>query len=120
MKKYKMTETDSCPRCGLIETTKHLLLECVHAKNMTKIGKSCEFVNNFEEVVKSCNSQGITIVKMKIIQQLIQIERPMKWDQDKLHTIMCRQQTSGLSTAVVRLPLGILSVWPVDGRRRAR
>jgi hypothetical protein len=96
MKKYKMTETDSCPRCGLIETTKHLLLECVHAKNiwslyntlMTQIGKSCELVNNFEEVVKSCNSPEISIVKVKIIQQLIQIERPMNWDQDKLHTII--------------------------------
>jgi hypothetical protein len=96
MKKYKMTETDSCPRCGLIETTKHLLLECVHAKNiwslyntlMTQIGKSCELVNNFEEVVKSCNSPEISIVKVKIIQQLIQIERPMNWDQEKLHTII--------------------------------
>ncbi len=91
-----MTETDSCPRCGLIETTKHLLLECVHAKNirslyntlMTQIGKSCELVNNFEEVVKSCNSPEISIVKVKIIQQLIQIGRPMNWDQDKLHTII--------------------------------
>jgi hypothetical protein len=96
MKKYKMTETDSCPRCGLIETTKHLLLECVHAKNicslynnlMTQIGKSCELVNNFEEVVKSCNSPEISIVKVKIIQQLIQIEIPMNWDQDKLHSII--------------------------------
>jgi hypothetical protein len=96
MKKYKMTETDSCPRCGLIETTKHLLLECVHVRKiwslynslMTQIGKSCELVNNFEEVVKSCNSPEISIVKVKVIQQLIQIERPMNWDQDKLHTII--------------------------------
>ncbi len=96
MKKYKMTETDSSPRCGLIETTKHLLLECVHAINiwslyntlMIQIGKSCELVNNFEDLVKSCNSPEISIVKVKIIQQLIQIERPMNWDQDKLHTII--------------------------------
>jgi hypothetical protein len=27
MKKYKMTQTDECPRCGLIETAKHLLWE---------------------------------------------------------------------------------------------
>jgi hypothetical protein len=48
-----------------------LLLECVHAKNiwslynnlMTQIGKSCELVNNFEEVVKSCNSPEISIFK---------------------------------------------------------
>jgi hypothetical protein len=55
---------------------------------MTQIGKSCELVNNFEEVVKSCNSPEISIVKVKVIQQLIQIERPMNWDQDKLHTII--------------------------------
>ena len=55
---------------------------------MTQIGKSCELVNNFEEVVKSCNSPEISFVKVKIIQQLIQIERPMNWNQDKLHTII--------------------------------
>ena len=55
---------------------------------MTQIGKSCELVNNFEDLVKSCNSPEISIVKVKVIQQLIQIERPMNWDQDKLHTII--------------------------------
>jgi hypothetical protein len=30
-----------------------------------------------------------------------------------------QRKMSGPSTADIRLPLGILSVWPVDGRRRA-
>jgi hypothetical protein len=47
MKKYTMTVTDECPRCGITETSKHLLYECAHVRNiwslfnnlMSKIGK---------------------------------------------------------------------------------
>jgi hypothetical protein len=34
MKKYRMTVTDECPRCGITETSKHLLWECAHVKNI--------------------------------------------------------------------------------------
>jgi hypothetical protein len=34
MKKYKMTQTDKCPRFGQTETTNHLLWECEHVKNI--------------------------------------------------------------------------------------
>jgi hypothetical protein len=34
MKKYNMTPTDECPRCGEKEDMKHLLWECIHAKQI--------------------------------------------------------------------------------------
>jgi hypothetical protein len=92
MKKYRMTVTDECPRCGMTETSKHLLWECAHVKNiwslfnnlMTQIENDQECVNNYQEVFQTCDFPAISIVKVKIIQALIQIERPMNWNNEKL------------------------------------
>jgi hypothetical protein len=92
MKKYRMTETDECPRCNMTETTKHLLWECIHVKriwrlfndlmNCSENGQEC--VNNYENVFQTCELPAVSIVKAKIIQALIQIERPMNWNREKL------------------------------------
>ena len=92
MKKYRMTKDDECPRCNMTETTKHLLWECIHVKiiwrlfndlmNCTENGQEC--VNNYENVFQTCELPAISIVKAKIIQALIQIERPMNWNREKL------------------------------------
>jgi len=92
MKKYRMTKDDECPRCNMTETTKHLLWECIHVKiiwrlfndlmNCTENGQEC--VNNYENVFQTCELPAISIVKAKIIQALIQIERPINWNREKL------------------------------------
>jgi hypothetical protein len=92
MKKYKMTVTDECPRCNMTETSKHLLWECTHVKNiwslfndlMNHIKNGHECVSNYEDVFQTCEMPAVTIVKAKIIQALIQIERPINWDRDRL------------------------------------
>jgi hypothetical protein len=92
MKRYKMTVTDECPGCGITETSKHLLYECVHVKNiwslfnnlMTQIGNVQQCVNNYEDVFQTFDPPAISIVKAKIIQALIQIERPTNWNREKL------------------------------------
>ena len=96
MKKYKMTEDDLCPRCGRIETTRHLIWECSHVRNiwnlfnnlMTQISNSQESVNKYEDVFQTCERPGTSIVKTKIIQELVQIERPKNWNREKLLTIV--------------------------------
>jgi hypothetical protein len=92
MKKYKMTVTDECPRCNMTETSKHLLWECTHVKNiwslfndlMNHIKNGHECVSNYEDVFQTCEMPAVTIVKAKIIQALIQIERPINWDRERL------------------------------------
>ena len=92
MKKYKMTVTDECPRCNMSETSKHLLWECTHVKNiwslfndlMNHIKNGHECVSNYEDVFQTCEMPAVTIVKAKIIQALIQIERPINWDRERL------------------------------------
>jgi hypothetical protein len=92
MKKYKMTVTDKCPRCNMTETSRHLLFDCVHVKNiwslfnnlMTQIRNGQECVNNYEDVFQACELSAINILKAKLIQALIQIERPLNWNREKL------------------------------------
>jgi hypothetical protein len=86
-----MTETDNCPRCGLTETTKHLLWECVHAKKiweyfnqLTQDGN----VSSYEDVFRVNNEYGTVLIKIKTIQELIQIERPKNWTMEKFSEII--------------------------------
>jgi len=51
---------------------------------MTEIENDQECVNNCREVFQTCDLPAISIVKLKIIQALIQIERPMNWNYEKL------------------------------------
>jgi hypothetical protein len=90
MKRFKMVEDDKCSRCGKQETTFHLLWECEHVqkiwsffnKLMSNINNISESINNYSDIFKSNKEAATTIIKIKIIQELIQIERPMNWNWD--------------------------------------
>jgi hypothetical protein len=96
MKKYRMTETDSCPRCVGTETINHLLWECPHAKKiwdlfnnfMSKWGKTEESVQSYENIYKVGLSPGPALIKIRVIQELIQIDRPKNWDIEKLESLV--------------------------------
>ena len=96
MKKYKMSESDECPRCGTAETTKHLLWECSHVKNiwslfnglMKEINCMQDCVNQYEDIFKACYKQGTNIVKARVIQELIQISRPVNWTKERIIAIV--------------------------------
>jgi hypothetical protein len=92
MKKYKMVESDECERCNNIETTKHLFYECIQAKNiwiifneiLTKVGKSEDSVRKYEDIYEIPVLESITIVKLRIIQEMVQIVRPKEWNMNKV------------------------------------
>jgi hypothetical protein len=96
MKKYNMTTSDKCPRCDHIETTKHLLWECNHAKNiwnlynnlMTRLGRLDCIIKDYKQIFLAGEIMGITIIKIKIIQEMIQIKRPTNWDMDRLDSLV--------------------------------
>jgi exonuclease III len=96
MKKFRMTSTDKCPRCGEVETSEHLLWKCVHVQNiwylfnlvMNQINNSQECVLLYENVFKTCDIAAICLVKMRIIQALIQIERPVHWNRSNIVNII--------------------------------
>jgi hypothetical protein len=95
MKRYKMTTTDKCPRCEEVETTKHLLWECNHVLNIWRIYNNFfkklklehEMVTKYDDVFIPGKSSATCLIKIKIIKELIQIERPRNWNEEKIKQI---------------------------------
>jgi hypothetical protein len=98
MKKFKMTqiESDKCQRCGVKETTRHLLWDCVHARNIwslfnifiKRIANASESTNNYEDIFLVSNNSCLVLIKIRVIQELIQINRPKNWSMDKITTLV--------------------------------
>ena len=85
MFKYKMVNNNKCIRCAEVETYKHLLWECREVKkiwelfNVSLINHEEERVLEYENVFKIGNIARVNKLKIRIIQGLIQIERPKNW-----------------------------------------
>ena len=91
MKKYKMSQVDTCPRCGITETSKHLLWECEHARKIWKLYNEViedEEVITYEDIFKFDHNDSTITIKIKIIQELIQIDRPKNWNKCKIINII--------------------------------
>jgi len=95
MKRYKMTTTDNCPRCGQVETTPHLLWECCHSKRiweaynefMIRSGNPCETVKDYKGIYEVGKTKSSTLIKIRVIQELIQIKRPTNWNIENINVI---------------------------------
>ena len=87
MMKYKMIPDDTCSRCNNTENTKHLLFQCKQVKNiwnifnaiMVEVKQEGNRVENYDDVYKSCSNPAVSLFKIKVIQSLIQIQRPTNW-----------------------------------------
>jgi hypothetical protein len=92
MLKFKMSDNDKCPRCQETETTKHMLWSCKESKRiwqafnkiLSTSNMDSELILDYEDLYKVTNISAITHSKMKIIQEMIQIIRPNKWDESKV------------------------------------
>ena len=122
MKKYKMTNTDECPRCGQTETISHLLWECAHVKDIwniynkfiNKLGDEQNVVKDYESVYFfGQNSVGI-LIKIKVIQALIQIERPKHWNDSTIEKLVKELIDNERYIAYKKYSLGkFLSKWDI-------
>jgi hypothetical protein len=96
MKKYNMTTTDKCPRCEQVETTKHLLWECNQAKHiwnlyneyMIELGLPNYVIIDYKQVYTAGGNAGTTLIKIKTIQEMIQIKRPTNWNKITFETMV--------------------------------
>ena len=96
MKRYNMTMTDKCPRCLEVETTKHLLWDCQHVRHIwhlyneyvTKLGMTNSVIGEYNKIYEVGTNAGLTIIKTRIIQELIQIRRPTNWDINNLNSLI--------------------------------
>ena len=97
MFKYKMVNTNKCKRCEEVETFKHLLWECSEVQHIWKFfnafltytptNNQDDKILEYENIFQIGNSSKINKVKMKIIQGMIQIDRPTNWTIDNIMKI---------------------------------
>jgi hypothetical protein len=87
MFRFKMSVDSNCPRCNMDETTAHLLWECPESNKiwshlneiLEAIQCSSLKINKYEDLYKTESNAAISTIKIRIIQELIQIERPKNW-----------------------------------------
>jgi hypothetical protein len=87
MMKFKMTDSNKCSRCEEIETSKHLLWDCREAKRIWEVFNEVikeqttltERVQKYEDIFQMYENKVLNMIKVKIIQQSIQIKRISRW-----------------------------------------
>ena len=90
-----MVPTDKCLRCNRKETYQHMLWECDEAKKvwksyndyLEKINYTHEKIEDYKDIYNTHNTSALSIIKMKIIQEMIQIIRPSGWTIEKIEKI---------------------------------
>jgi hypothetical protein len=92
MFKYKMVDNNKCIRCAEVETYKHLLWECREAQKIWEIFNNFasqsndqkERILNYKDVFEIGNKASLNKIKIRIIQGMIQMERPKNWTMDNI------------------------------------
>ena len=95
MLKYKMTANDRCQRCNGKETYKHLLWECEETKKVwksyneyvKKINYDQGKIGKYEDIFITSDISALSTIKMKIVQEIIQIKRPTGWTTENVEKI---------------------------------
>jgi len=96
MFKFKMCNSPKCPRCEETESTKHLLWECGESQRIWKHyneiiseqGMSDAQINKYEDIYATDKIGPLSIIKMKIVQEFIQIERPVNWCKERVKQLI--------------------------------
>jgi hypothetical protein len=92
-----MTDSDKCPRCGKVENLRHLIWDCTHSSNIWNLynvmlrgvyPNSIDFVHTYESIFAACETPSTNVIKLKVIQEMIQIDRPKNWNSNKLTQII--------------------------------
>ena len=95
MCRFGMIDNNICERCQQIESTKHLLWECLESRNIwvlfntwtTNNNLKSNAINDYKDIYNTDDCEHVCKVKMKIIQEMIQIERPSGWNIEKINLI---------------------------------
>ncbi len=98
--RFKIKDNPNCERCNMVEDSKHLLFECEHSRRMWRnyntimleMLPSPKSINRFEDIYDFSGSRIENIIKIKLIQETIQIIRPTNWSESKLRNIIKAQK----------------------------
>ena len=92
MFRFKMSVDSNCPRCNMEETTAHLLWECLESNkiwsHLNEILEALQCsslkITKYEDLYKTESNDAISTIKIRIIQEMIQIERPKNWCKQRI------------------------------------
>ena len=96
MCRFGMTNSNICERCQQVESTKHLLWGCIESRNIwelfnvwltTNSRPVSNLMNEYQDIYRIDECAHVCKVKMKIIQEMIQIQRPSGWNMEKINLI---------------------------------
>ena len=96
MCRFGMTNSNICERCQQVETTRHLLWGCVESRNIWELFNVwltinsrpvSNLMNEYQDIYRIDECAHVCKVKMKIIQEMIQIQRPSGWIIEKINLI---------------------------------
>jgi len=96
MKKYKMIESDNCERCQQSETIEHLMWGCKWSRIawenfnviMLEKGERESTVNSYKDIYNFNNKAAVNTIKLKIINEFIQINRPKNLNKEKIKMLI--------------------------------
>ena len=97
LKKFGMTETDCCQRCGESESIEHLILECDYTKNLWKLVEKVTCIhNNSLTTILGCDykhDKTTLTLHAEILRLLLAIDRPTNQPKDVLKNTLVRLHT---------------------------
>jgi hypothetical protein len=92
MYKYKMVNNNKCKRCEEVETYKHLIWECREAQKIWKafnefvvhLDLQEEKIMEYDNIFMIGERGMLSKIKIRVIQEMIQIERPVNWTIERI------------------------------------
>ncbi len=85
-----MTDSDECERCGAPESTKHLLWDCDFSQLAWIQNFSLELdkIVSYKKIFDFGGNACGTLIKLKIMNEFIQIERPKHLSRSKILSVI--------------------------------
>jgi ribosomal protein L37AE/L43A len=108
MLKFKMVNNNKCTRCNKTESIKHQIWECRESQKIWGLFNSMLLETNhrnyvltkYEELYSMNGNAVINTIKIKIIQEMIQINRPINWNLENIKKVAKDLQTLELYIAI--------------------
>ena len=122
MAKFKMVTSSQCPRCNEIETTRHLLWECRESQKIWKLYNEIlqrvqlqnMNISKYEDVYRTESVAVVSIIKTKIINEFIQIVRPVNWTIDNIENLVMKIRNIEIYNSIKRNDRNkILKQWKI-------
>jgi hypothetical protein len=55
---------------------------------MIKLGRNENTITTYKQIFNAGENKGITTIKIKLIQEMIQIKRPTNWDKNRMDLLI--------------------------------